>query len=66
MQLEIGWICEICYRALPLIDLPTDWDLVFQSAICPKCLEYAKENDIPFCDLVCGSRACGPDPRAKR
>ena len=66
MMLEIGWLCEICYRALPNMTLPADWELVFQSAICPDCQKHAKDNNIALCNLICGSRAQGPDPRAKQ
>lgn len=65
MILDIGWLCEICYRALPAINLPPEWELVFQCAICPECQQYAKRRKIALNQLVCGSRAQGPDPRAK-
>lgn len=65
MMLEIGWVCEICYRALPKMDLPANWELVWQSAICHDCQKYAKRRKIGLTQLVCGSRAQGPDPRTR-
>jgi hypothetical protein len=60
------WICAYCYRALLKGNLPPDWDLVFQSPICPDCLARAKRehpDDWPRV-VKCGEYANGkPDPR---
>ena len=35
--LKPAWVCEFCFACLLDGDLPNDWDLVWQSAICPSC-----------------------------
>ncbi|HVU26523.1 MAG TPA: hypothetical protein VHG71_02165 [Verrucomicrobiae bacterium] len=31
------WICEFCFRTTSTPSLPSDWDFIFQSAVCPDC-----------------------------
>lgn len=31
------WVCEFCYDTVSDDDLPRTWDLVWQSAVCPRC-----------------------------
>lgn len=31
------WVCEFCFRVIHNKDLPATWDLIWQSAVCPKC-----------------------------
>ncbi len=40
------WVCEFCYRKSNRKILPKDWDLVWQSAVCPKCQERVKKNAV--------------------
>ena len=37
------WICEFCYKPADG-DLPPEWDLVWQSAVCPECQQRVKED----------------------
>ena len=41
---EPTWVCEFCFACLLGGDLPADWDLVFQSAICPSCQKKVAQD----------------------
>lgn len=60
------WVCEACYRTSNATILPTGWELVWQSAICPKCAREATITKIGFANLRGGQYAGRRrDPRAK-
>ncbi len=60
------WVCEACYRTTNATILPTGWELVWQSAICPKCAREATITKIGFANLRGGQYAGRRrDPRAK-
>jgi len=57
-------VCELCFRKAPEGDLPADWDIIWQSLVCPECQKRAKQEgkDIPH--MKGGCYADGrPDPR---
>ncbi len=37
MMEVVRWVCEFCFKSYFGNPLPDDWDLVWQSAVCPKC-----------------------------
>ncbi|HEY3315211.1 MAG TPA: DUF5131 family protein, partial [Bacillota bacterium] len=56
------WLCEFCYKTHYGPRLPADWDLVWQSAVCPECQEKVK-RDGGYGKVFCGAYATTPDPR---
>jgi len=61
MSILVDWICEFCHRAVKG-NLPEDWDLVWQSAVCPECQKrVAKDGGYDV--VVGGAYAMAPDPR---
>lgn len=58
------WVCECCYRTTNAVVLPSTWKLVWQSAICPKCVREATILNLGYANLRRGQWA-GPrkDPR---
>ena len=42
--LKPAWVCEFCFACLLDGDLPSDWDLVWQSAICPSCQKKVSDD----------------------
>jgi predicted amidophosphoribosyltransferase len=61
-------ICELCYTEAPIKDgkVTENWDLVFQSFICPNCQKKAEAEGKPLAHCVGGCYANGkPDPRLK-
>lgn len=56
------WLCEFCYKTVYNNILPADWDLVWQSAVCPDCRERVAE-DGGYWEVPCGAYADKPDPR---
>ena len=43
-RLSAAWVCEFCFACLLEGNLPDDWDLVFQSAICPSCQKKVAQD----------------------
>ncbi len=41
IQITADWICFYCYKPATG-NLPNDWDLIWQSPVCPDCLKRAK------------------------
>lgn len=60
--LSLGWICEFCFKRIYVNFLPTDWDLVWQSAVCPECQEKVR-NDGGYGIVKGGAYATSKDPR---
>ena len=61
---KYSWICEFCFRKAYTNVLPRGWDLVWQSAVCPKCVERVKE-DGGYAVVKGGAYANGKrDPRS--
>lgn len=59
------WVCEFCYRQTNRKNLPRDWDLVWQCAVCPKC-RVRVPLDGGYWKVVCGAYAGKKrDPRAR-
>ncbi len=62
--LKPAWVCEYCFVCLLEGNLPDDWDLVFQSAVCPSCQKKAK-RDGGYHKVFGGAYSNGRrDPRA--
>lgn len=62
--LKPAWVCEFCFACLLEGDLPTDWDLVFLSAVCPSCQKKVAQ-DGGYHSVPGGSYSDGrKDPRA--
>lgn len=60
------WVCEICYRTTPEVQLPKGWALVWQSAICPKCVREATILNLGYANLRGGQWAGQrKDPRGR-
>ncbi len=59
------WICEFCFLTIFDEELPPDWELEWQSAICPTCLERlrAEFGDGWINNAPGGCYAKIPDPR---
>lgn len=58
-----AWTCEFCHAVLLSGNLPTQWDLVFQSAVCPSCRARV-EKDGGYAVVKGGAYSEGrPDPR---
>lgn len=57
-------ICELCYCDAPDGDLPSEWDIVLQSLICPSCKARAKAEGLGITTMFCGMWATREDPRA--
>ena len=55
--------CEFCYKQVDG-KLPSDWDLVWQSCVCPDCKKRVKE-DGGYNVVKGGAYSSGPDPREK-
>jgi hypothetical protein len=63
-QRSWDWICEFCFKTIKGKILPDSWDWVWQSAVCPECLERVK-TDGGFFKVPGGAYAGGKaDPRA--
>lgn len=61
-RFDWDWICEFCYKTINSQFLPDDWDLVWQSAVCPECQEKVK-CDGGYTLVKLGAYAKVPDPR---
>lgn len=60
------WVCECCYRTSREQRLPATWKLVWQSAICNRCVDRAVELNLGYATLKGGQWAgARKDPRAK-
>jgi hypothetical protein len=62
-------MCEYCYIEVVADTMPEEWDLIFQSYLCPTCIARAKkEHPHDWLYVVkCGEYSNGkPDPRQKR
>ena len=57
-----SWICEFCYRPYYGDNLQDNWDIVWQSAVCPECQERVM-NDGGYMKVVGGAYSFGADPR---
>ena len=63
-RLKPAWVCEYCFACLLEGNLPDDWDLVFQPAVCPSCQEKVKQ-DGGYHKVFGGAYSDGrKDPRA--
>ena len=59
-----AWTCEFCHTVLLTGNLPTQWEIVFQSAVCPSCRARV-EKDGGYHVVHGGAYAEGrSDPRA--
>ena len=56
-------ICELCYVETPEGDIPQDWDIVWQSLICPECQTRLAALSIRYSDAVGGMFTDKKDPR---
>lgn len=57
------WICFFCFTYAQYRNLPDDWDLVWQSAVCPECQKRV-QADGGYAVVVGGAYSDGkPDPR---
>lgn len=56
------WFCEFCYKTDYSNMLPSKWDLVWQSAVCPECQERVAKNG-GYGVVPCGAYATKPEPR---
>ena len=62
--LKPAWVCEFCFACLLDGDLPSDWDLVWLSAICPSCQKKVSD-DGGYSEVKGGAYSNGRrDPRA--
>lgn len=43
-KLKPAWVCEFCFACLLDGNLPEDWALVWQSAVCPSCQIKVKRD----------------------
>ena len=61
------WVCEFCFKQINNKILPSSWDLVWQSAVCPCCKEKVAKNG-GYGVVKCGSFAPSgrSDPRARQ
>lgn len=57
------FICEFCFTPAPPGDLPGEWDLALQSAVCPECIRRVAK-DGGYAVVKGGAYATTPDPRA--
>ena len=58
------WVCEFCFRTSAAAQLPRDWLLVWQSAVCPHC-QPRVQRDGGYAVVKGGAYAgARPDPRA--
>ena len=58
------WVCEFCFRHSNRNQLPPGWDLVWQSAVCPRCQKQVT-RDGSYAIVKGGAYAKGrSDPRA--
>ena len=62
INIKCDWICELCYK--PAVgDLPSDWELIWGSAICPDCIFKNQDSGLSISDTKCGCYSYMPDPR---
>ena len=57
-----AWLCEFCFRVIAEGPLPSSWELVWQSAVCPECQKRVAERG-GYAVVPGGAFAQGPDPR---
>jgi len=38
------WVCEFCFRVIHHRVLPANWAFLWQSAVCPKCVERVRQD----------------------
>src|SRR3990167_2310585 len=63
---EIYWVCEFCFNTIYGNELPTTWDLVWQTVVCPKCQRLVA-LDGGYAMVKVGAYADGkPDPRSSK
>lgn len=56
------WLCEFCYMRAYTASLPSSWEWVWQSAVCPDCQAKVAENG-GYGVVKGGAYAEIPDPR---
>lgn len=59
-----GFICEFCYKPARS-PLPYEWELAWQSAVCPDCQEKVR-RDGGYHIVLGGAYSFAKDPRARR
>jgi hypothetical protein len=57
-------ICEFCYREAPADDIPSDWDIVWQSLVCPDC-QWRVLHAGGYATVSGGAFATKRDPRVE-
>ena len=62
IKIICDWICEFCYKPCAG-NLPSDWEFIFQSAICPDCIIRAKSESKLLTEIKGGEYAYISDPR---
>jgi hypothetical protein len=57
------WVCEYCYATSDDSILPPDWDMIWQSVVCPECVRRLAAKTIEVHTTPGGAFANTVDPR---